>query len=96
MFRKELIDILLDNPMSIKEIAHLLELPVNEVEDDVQHLQKSIKHMEYHLEVTPARCHKCDFRFNKDKLHKPSKYPNCRSTWIYEPKIYVVSKLTTS
>ena len=92
MFRKELIDLLLDNPMSIKEIAHLLQIPVKDVEEDVRHLQKSIKHMEYHLEVIPARCHKCDFRFNKDKLHKPSKCPKCHSTWIFEPQIFVVLK----
>lgn len=92
MFRKELIDVLLNNPLSIKDIAQLLEMPVKDVEEDIQHLQKSIKHMEYQLEVIPARCHKCDFLFSKDKLHKPSKCPKCHATWIYEPRISVVRK----
>jgi predicted Zn-ribbon and HTH transcriptional regulator len=92
MFRKELIDILLDNPLSIKDIAQLLELSVKDVEDDVRHLQKTIKHMDYKLEVIPARCHKCDFQFSKDKLHKPSKCPKCHGSWIYEPRILVERK----
>ena len=92
MFRKELIDLLLDHPMGLKDIAQLLEMPVKDVEDDIRHLQKSIKHSEYHLVVIPARCHKCDFKFHKDKLHKPSKCPRCHATWIYEPKILVEMK----
>jgi len=87
MFRKELLDMLLNNPMSIKEIAHLLELPVKDVEDDVRHLHKSIKHMKYRMQIIPARCLKCDFQFHKDKLHKPSKCPLCHGTWIEEPQI---------
>ncbi|MEJ2180567.1 MAG: transcriptional regulator [Gammaproteobacteria bacterium] len=87
MFRKELLEMLLDNPMSIKEIAHLLELPVKDVEDDIKHLQKSIKHMKYRMQISPARCLKCDFQFRKDKLHKPSKCPLCHGTRIEEPQI---------
>ena len=87
MFRKELIDILLDNPMGIKEIAHLLEMPVKQVEDDIQHLHKSIKHMNYRMQIIPARCLKCDFHFHKDKLHKPSRCPVCHGTWIEGPRI---------
>ena len=87
MFRKQLLEILLDNPMSIKEIAHLMESTVKDVEDDISHLQKSVKHMEYRVQIIPAHCLKCDFQFNKDKLHKPSKCPVCHSTWIDEPLI---------
>ncbi|WP_455208878.1 hypothetical protein [Kaarinaea lacus] len=92
MFRKELIDVLRDNPMGLKDIAEFLETPVKDVEDDLRHLQKSIKHTEYRMEIIPARCHKCDFRFSKDKLHKPSKCPKCHKTWIYEPRISIVKK----
>ena len=92
MFRKELIDVLRDNPMGLKDIAEFLETPVKVVEDDLRHLQKSIKHTEYRMEIIPARCHKCDFQFSKDKLHKPSKCPKCHDTWIYEPRISIVKK----
>ncbi|MGD8641957.1 MAG: transcriptional regulator [Gammaproteobacteria bacterium] len=92
MFRKDLIDLLLDHPMGLKEIAQLLEMRVKDVEGDLEHLRKSLKHSEYVFEVAPARCRKCEFQFHHDKLHKPSKCPVCHGTWIDEPKISVVQK----
>jgi predicted transcriptional regulator len=41
MFRKDLIDMLLHNPMSIRDIARALELSPRDVEQDIRHLLKS-------------------------------------------------------
>ena len=65
--------------MDLIEIARHLEVSHKDVEDDLRHLIKSLKHADYRLVVTPAYCRKCDFTFNKDKLHKPGKCPNCHS-----------------
>lgn len=89
MYRKELIDLLLDNPMSLADIARELEMPIRDIEDDVRHLQKSLKHSEYRLVVHPASCRKCGFRFREEKLHKPGKCPRCHENWIQEPLLEV-------
>jgi hypothetical protein len=89
MYRKDLIDLLLENPMSLAEIARSLDIPVKDVEDDFHHLQKSLKYSEYRLVVHPAICRKCGFRFKEEKIHKPGKCPRCHETWIKEPLLEV-------
>ena len=90
MYRKGLIDLLLDNPMGLAEIAHFLDVPPKDLEDDLHHLQKSLKHSEYRLVIHQAYCRKCGFKFHKEKLHKPGKCPHCHETWIQEPLLEVV------
>lgn len=92
MFRKDLIDMLLHNPMSIRDIARALELSPRDVEQDIRHLLKSLKHSAYGAVVTPAQCRKCGFTFQDDKLRKPGKCPACHATWIKEPQIEVDNK----
>lgn len=89
MYRKDLILLLESNPLSIKEIATQLEMVPRDVEDDVRHLIKSLKHSEYRLHVTPARCRTCGFVFRNDKLHKPGKCPRCHGSWISDPLLEI-------
>ncbi len=87
MFRKDLIGLLLDHPRGLHEIAQTLALRPRDVEDDLTHLLKSLKHSEYRAVIEPAHCGQCGFTFHKDKLHKPGKCPRCRGTRISEPRI---------
>jgi predicted Zn-ribbon and HTH transcriptional regulator len=89
MYRKDLITLLDGNPLSVKDIARQLEMVPRDVEDDVRHLIKSLKHTEYQLHVTPARCRNCGFIFSDDKLHKPGKCPRCHNTWVEEPLLEI-------
>ncbi len=92
MFRKDLIDILLRNPLSVSQIARLVDESPSRVADDLSHLLRSLKHTEYKAIVEPARCRACGFEFSQVKLTKPSKCPECKSTWIQEPKIGIAGK----
>ena len=87
MFRKDLLDLLLENAMSVADIARLMEMHPRDVEDDLRHLLKSVKHKGYRAEVKPAQCRKCGFTFGQDKLRKPGKCPRCHATWLSEPKL---------
>ena len=89
MFRKNLIPLLLDNPLSVTQIARLVGEAPRDVTSDVQHFLKSLKHTEYVASVTPAKCKKCGFEFGPEKLSKPSKCPECQSTWLTEPRITI-------
>ena len=89
MYRKDLIDLLLHNPMSLAALSKLLETPPRDVEDDLRHLLKTLKHTEYRLEIEPATCRKCGFEFDKEKVRKPSKCPQCHSTWVEYPLIRI-------
>ncbi|MHC4269763.1 MAG: transcriptional regulator [Planctomycetota bacterium] len=92
MFRKDLITLLQDSPMDLKGIARFLQVSPKDVEDDLRHLIKSLKHSDYRLVITPAYCRKCGFKFHKDKLHKPGKCPHCHGTWIQRPLLEIKQK----
>ena len=92
MFRKNLIEMLNGNPMTVSQIARLVDESPGRVADDLNHLFRSLKHTDYKAVVEPARCRSCGFEFSKEKLTKPSKCPHCHSTWVQEPKIGVESK----
>jgi predicted Zn-ribbon and HTH transcriptional regulator len=89
MFRKDLIDLLQHHPATLRELSEQLEEPVKDMESDLRHLLKSLRHLPYRAVITPAHCNKCNFVFHKDKLHKPSKCPRCKSAWISEPRIAI-------
>lgn len=89
MFRKDLIELLQHHPATLHELSDLLEEPVKDVESDLQHLLRSLHHLPYRAIITPAHCNKCQFVFGKEKLHKPSKCPRCKGTWISEPRIAI-------
>ena len=89
MFRKNLIELLEDNPLTIAEIADLTMEKYKDIEDSLHHLEKSLKHMPYRLHVEPARCKDCGFTFNKEKLNKPGKCPTCKHNRITEPRISI-------
>jgi transcriptional regulator len=92
MFRKNLIDMLLGNPMTVNQIAQLVDESPSRVADDLSHLFRSLKHSDYKAVVEPACCRACGFHFSEAKLTKPSKCPECKSTWVQEPKIGIASK----
>ena len=89
MFRKDLIPLLLDRSFTLLELAELLETKLKTVEADIEHLLRSVRHQGYRLTVEPAQCRHCGFEFHKDKLHRPSRCPECKGTWITEPRIHL-------
>ena len=92
MFRKDLIPLLLERPLTVPQIARLVGEKPKDVAEDLQHLLRSLKHTEYEAWVQPAECRKCDFEFSASKLTKPSKCPNCGSSWIAAPLIALREK----
>lgn len=81
MFRKDMLELLRIVPRSGADIATQLELEPRDVENDLHHLLKSVRHTGYRVTITPARCRHCGFIFKADKLHKSGKCPLCRVRW---------------
>jgi predicted Zn-ribbon and HTH transcriptional regulator len=89
MFRKDLIALLLNHPMSTSQIAREMGEPPGQIADDLAHLFRSLKHTNYRAVVEPARCRACGFEFSQAKVNKPSKCPDCHSTWLTEPRVRI-------
>ena len=94
MFRRDLIPLLLDNAMSLSQIARAVGESPKDVTQALTHLSKSLKHTEYDFVVEPAECRRCGFEFGTDKLNRPSKCPNCKGTCIAEPFFLVKTRPT--
>lgn len=75
--------------MSVSEIARALRVPPREVEEDLRHLFRSLKHKNRTLQVTPARCLKCHFAFPRDRFTKPGRCPLCHGDWISESRFRI-------
>lgn len=89
MFRKDLIVMLLHNPMTPGEISRRAGTSEKRLRDDLQHVIKSLLHGERRLFVWPACCRKCGFEFGAEKLSKPSRCLKCRSGRIDEPLLEI-------
>ena len=87
MFRPDLIESLRGRRLSVNELARELDVRPRELENDLEHLRKSLKHSTYRVIFEPASCRKCGFVFHQTRLRKPGKCPRCRGTWISEPRL---------
>ncbi|UCE89461.1 MAG: transcriptional regulator [Pseudomonadota bacterium] len=92
MFRKQLLELLTDNPMTVVEIATALDEKPADIEADLRHLFKSLRHLPWRAVIAPARCRRCGFEFRADKLVKPGKCPLCRGSWVAAPRIEIRSQ----
>jgi predicted Zn-ribbon and HTH transcriptional regulator len=92
MYRKDLMRLLLERPWTLGELARHLEEDARRLEDDVQHLLRSLRRGDTKVRIEPAECRKCQFQFRADSLLKPSKCPKCRGTWIFEARLSLHAK----
>ena len=87
--RKQLLELLSDQPRSVSSLALELGLNRRQVEDDLHHLIRSARAAGHRIIVVPARCRACGFLFDEGKLTKPGKCPTCRQSRIFEPQIRI-------
>ena len=84
--RKEIMNFLEGRILSAKELSGAMGIPVKEVYDHLEHIQRSMSKGEHRLSVLPAECKKCGFVFRKrERMKKPGKCPVCRGESIQEP-----------
>lgn len=88
-FRRDLITLLTIQPRSVSSLARELGLGRGDVEDDLRHAFRSARAAGHRITVEPARCRVCGFTFGEDKLSKPGKCPECRSTRLYEAQVRI-------
>ena len=89
MFRKQLMQLLSERPMTLPEIARATGERTADLAADLEHVLKSLKHTEWVAEIQPSLCRKCGFQFSTAKLRKPSRCPTCHSDWLTDPVIAI-------
>ena len=88
-FRKHLMEMLSAEPRTASSLARELQLERRSMEEDLRHMIRSARAAGHRIIVEPARCKSCGFSFDEERLSKPGKCPECRSTWLFEPLIRV-------
>jgi len=91
--RQALGDLLAEREWSFEELRAKLAIPIHLLEDDLRHLDRSLRRSGARLEVTPPHCRDCDFRFRKrapSRFHKPGRCPRCRGEHIVDTRLEVV------
>jgi predicted Zn-ribbon and HTH transcriptional regulator len=83
--RQEIIQLLRENEATFDDLRHLLAVKVSTLEDDLTHIQRSVKAHHERLRVRPAVCADCGFQLSSTALHPPGRCPKCRSGALNGP-----------
>jgi predicted Zn-ribbon and HTH transcriptional regulator len=83
--REEIVVLLEAEQYDIDDLRRTLEIPVHLLEEDLRHIEKSVRAAGKRLVAEPARCLSCGFVFRKTKFHPPGRCPECRDHRIAGP-----------
>jgi predicted Zn-ribbon and HTH transcriptional regulator len=72
------------------ELRAELGLTVKVLEEDLRHVQRSVRPGGECLRIEAARCSGCDFEFSNKALHPPGRCPQCRDRRIDGPWFEIV------
>ena len=88
-FRRQIIELLSQEPRSASSIAREMGLRRGEIEEDLRHALRSAATAGHRIEVIPARCKDCGFTFAPDRLVKPGRCPVCKGSRLFEALIRI-------
>lgn len=89
-FRREIIALLLTEPLSAREISARVHIPEKEVLDHLDHIRTAAHDGGEKLRLVPAACRTCGFEFRKrERLARPGRCPVCRGEQIREPRYFM-------
>ena len=83
--RQQIVELLNAEEWSFDDLRHELALTVNVLEEDLRHIERSVRNSGKTLQVRPAACLRCGFAFTKMALHPPGRCPRCRDRRIDGP-----------
>lgn len=76
--------------LSFEDLRRETQARVADLDDDLAHLEKSLRRGPRHLVVTPARCIACGFAFRKrERFSTPGRCPVCREERIAPARLRI-------
>lgn len=88
--REQLIALLGQGPLGVRELSQLVHQSEKEVYDHLLHIRRSLRAEGRRLEIAPAECLACGFVFaDRDRLHPPGRCPRCRASRIRRPRYHL-------
>jgi predicted Zn-ribbon and HTH transcriptional regulator len=89
--RQEIVELLRIEEWAFDDLRHDLGLTVRVLEEDLKHIQKSVRAAGDRLQVRSASCAGCGFEFTSNALHPPGRCPSCRNRRIAGPCLRITS-----
>jgi len=83
--RQQIVERLTEGEWEFNDLRHEFGLTVKVLEEDLRHIERSVRAAGQRLIVRPARCEACDFLFKSTALHPPGRCPSCRDRRIIGP-----------
>jgi len=90
--RQRIVELLEKGEWGFEELRRELEAPARLLEEDLRHVERSLRRGGGRLVVEPARCLSCGFVFRERAarhFHAPSRCPRCRSERIADPRFHI-------
>jgi len=85
--REALRQALRERPHTALELSGAVGIPHKQVDDHLEHLQRSAEASGETFVIEPARCKACGHEFrDRARLSRPSKCPKCKSERIEAPR----------
>ena len=91
--RKEIIDELENNALTVREISQSIGIMEKDVYHHLTFIEKTVKHRKKRIHLEPYYCMNCGFQFkNRKTFKRPGKCPGCRNGRI-EPAVFQIVSL---
>jgi len=90
--RQHIIAVLEADELGFEELREELGVPVHVLQEDLVHVERTVRASGKRLRVAPPRCYGCGFVFRgrgTKHFHAPSRCPKCRSESISQPRLSV-------
>ena len=89
MARTPKISLLLDNPMSVAQVARATQQTAEEAVEALTQLLLILDPSVHEAAISPAKCLHCRFDFPSEQLRKPAQCPRCQSKNVTEPLLQI-------
>jgi transcriptional regulator len=85
--RQQISAMLQEQPMTVRQLADMLGIPMTAVVEHLTHVQRSLGKR---LIVSPASCLACGFSMTRQRrFTAPSRCPRCKSEKTTQPRLEV-------
>ncbi len=89
--RQQIVELITISEWSFDDLRHELALTVKVLEEDLRHIERSVRASGKWFRIRPASCLGCGFAFTKMALHPPGRCPICRDRRIDGPWVKITA-----
>jgi predicted Zn-ribbon and HTH transcriptional regulator len=83
--RQQIVELLAESEWEFDPLRREFGLTVKVLEEDLRHIERSVRAGGQVLILRPACCEACDFVFKNTAFHPPGRCPSCRDRRIAGP-----------